>query len=265
MQFPWPWPFTAHQPPPTPAPTYPCPQAPQHLPHMIPQVPATMPHFPQPTWPPTAHFPAQPPTLPPASHPPPTFPFPYTLPPTEPMSTSSSSPATAPPQPTPAPTTQPSNQPSPQPVTNIALHGTIDPLPPPTILFLAAHHLHAAVPEHPSHFYPTPIHFNRMALPTSQDPAILPFRLFEGSSILGDPHCTSCRNLRKSNWRFGWITMPINSTHPTNPNTLMSPACYSTVASPTKTFLTSANTPTSNGTIPPTVMTFSITTAFPSC
>ena len=111
MQYPWPYPYLTHQPPPRTAPTFPLPQAQPHMPAMISHMPATMPQFAQPRWPPTAHFQALPPPLPRAPHLHPTVPLPYTLPPQESMPPSS--PATAPPQP--APATQPSPQPIPQP------------------------------------------------------------------------------------------------------------------------------------------------------
>ena len=85
--------------------------------------------------------------------------------------------------------------------------------------------------------------------------------LSAGSPDLGDRN--SNKKLHKSSWSFGLITMPINLTHPTSPNTLMSPVCYLTAASHTKTFATTVNSPTSNGTTPPTATTFSNSTAFP--
>ena len=60
------------------------------------------------------------------------------------------------------------------------------------------------IPDQPSLFSPTPIHFSKMPLPTSHNPLTLPFQLFAGSSTPGEPHHTFSRKPHKSNWRF-WM------------------------------------------------------------
>ena len=262
MQYPWPFPHWPSQLPPSTAPTVPVQPAQQHMFPMISHTPATLPHMPQHTWqhPPQPHIHPQMQFVP-QHHP---FPLSYTSPPTEHLPAHPQTMIPTPPPlqpPAPVPHAQPAPLPQPQP-TPIHWDYAQSVWQPFSVFPPVAHQPPQTQPTQPS----------AIAALSPQDTA--PTAPLASTTAAGTPGPQSPASTAPSaQAERPTSALPTQADHPATEHTspvplplstpAPSPNYCSTAASLTKTYQTSANSPTSNGTTPPTLTTSTNTSASP--